>query len=150
MSRDTHKELFNCEQDNKAETSTNSCPTNKLHYERKEKLNAYKIAYGGVFLLVPRPTRVVPDQRPLNGCVRVCVFTFTRLLVCAVARGVPAERGDGSRGRLVRVADRRSQVRVRGVRRRVLSAAAGALHVDERLRQPRRRDLERAAHPRQK
>ena len=94
--------------------------------------------------------RVVPDQRPLNGCVRVCVFTFTRLLACAVARGVPAERGDGSRGRLVRVADRRSQVRVRGVRRRVLSAAAGALHVDERLRQPRRRDLERAAHPRQK
>ena len=30
MSRDTHKRLFNCEQDNKAETSTNSCPTNKL------------------------------------------------------------------------------------------------------------------------
>ena len=28
MSRDTHKRLFNCEQDNKAETSTNSCPTN--------------------------------------------------------------------------------------------------------------------------
>jgi len=27
MSRDTHKRLFNCEQDNKAETSTNSCPT---------------------------------------------------------------------------------------------------------------------------
>ena len=26
MSRDTHKRLFNCEQDNKAETSTNSCP----------------------------------------------------------------------------------------------------------------------------
>jgi len=24
MSRDTHKKLFNCEQDNKAETSTNS------------------------------------------------------------------------------------------------------------------------------
>jgi len=40
MSRDTHKRLFNCEQDNRAETSTNSCPTNKLNYERKEKLNA--------------------------------------------------------------------------------------------------------------
>ena len=37
MSRDTHKRLFNCEQDNKAETSTNSCPTNKLYYERKGK-----------------------------------------------------------------------------------------------------------------
>ena len=37
MSRDTHKRLFNYEQDNKAETSTNSCPTNKLYYERKEK-----------------------------------------------------------------------------------------------------------------
>ena len=35
MSRDTHKRFFNCEQDNKAETSTNSCPTNKLYYERK-------------------------------------------------------------------------------------------------------------------
>ena len=33
MSRDTHKRLFfNCEQDNKAETSTNSWPTNKLYY----------------------------------------------------------------------------------------------------------------------
>ena len=32
MSRDTHKRLFNCEQDNKAETSTNNCPTNKLYY----------------------------------------------------------------------------------------------------------------------
>jgi len=52
MSRDAHKRLFNCEQDNKAETSTNSCPTNKLYYERKEKerLNAYKIAYGGVHI----------------------------------------------------------------------------------------------------
>jgi len=30
MSRDTHRRLFNCEQDNKAETSTNSCPTNKI------------------------------------------------------------------------------------------------------------------------
>jgi len=39
MSRDklTHKRLFNCEQDNEAETSTNSCPTNKLYYERKGK-----------------------------------------------------------------------------------------------------------------
>jgi len=37
MSRDTHKRLFNCEQDNKAETSTNSCPTNKLYDERKGK-----------------------------------------------------------------------------------------------------------------
>ena len=37
MSRDTHKRLFNCEQDNKAETSTNSCPTNKIYYERKGK-----------------------------------------------------------------------------------------------------------------
>jgi len=37
MSRDTDKRLFNCEQDNKAETSTNSCPTNKLYYERKGK-----------------------------------------------------------------------------------------------------------------
>jgi len=36
MSRDTHKRLFNGEQDNKAETSTNSCPTNKrLAYEKK-------------------------------------------------------------------------------------------------------------------
>jgi len=50
MSRDTHIRLFNCEQDNKAETSTNSCPTNKLYYEKKEKLNAYKIAYGGVHI----------------------------------------------------------------------------------------------------
>ena len=52
MSRDTHKRLFNCEQDNKAETSTNSCPTNKLglYYERKGKLNMYKIAYGGVHI----------------------------------------------------------------------------------------------------
>ena len=51
MSRDTHKRLFNnCEQDNKAETSTNSCPTNKLYYERKGKLNTYKIAYGGVHI----------------------------------------------------------------------------------------------------
>jgi len=55
MARDTHKRLFNnCEQDNKAETSTNSCPTNKLHvglyYKRKEKLNAYKKAYGGVHI----------------------------------------------------------------------------------------------------
>ena len=82
MSRGTQKKLFNCEQDNKAETSTNSCPTNKLYYERKEKLNAYKIAYGGVFLLVPRPTRVVPDQRPLNGCVRVCVCVCLPLLAC--------------------------------------------------------------------
>jgi len=48
MSRDTHIRLFNCEQDNKVETSTNSCPTNTLYYKRKEKLNAYKIAYGGV------------------------------------------------------------------------------------------------------
>ena len=46
MFRDTHKELVNCEQDNKAETSTNSCPTMK----EKEKLNAYKIAYGGVHI----------------------------------------------------------------------------------------------------
>ena len=38
MSRDTHKRLFNCEQDNKAETSTNSCPTNKLYYEKKDSL----------------------------------------------------------------------------------------------------------------
>ena len=47
MSRDklTHKRRFNCEQDNEAETSTNSCPTNKLYYERKGKLNTYKIAY---------------------------------------------------------------------------------------------------------
>ena len=37
MSRDTHKRLFNCEQDNMAETNTNSCPTNKLYYERKRK-----------------------------------------------------------------------------------------------------------------
>jgi len=50
MSRDTHIRLFNCEQDNKAETSTNSCPTNTLYYKRKEKLNAYKIAYGGVHI----------------------------------------------------------------------------------------------------
>jgi len=42
MSRDYYKikKLFNCEQDNKAETSTNSCPTNKLYYERKGKLDA--------------------------------------------------------------------------------------------------------------
>ena len=33
MSRDTHKKLFKCEQDNKADTSTNSCPTNKLYYD---------------------------------------------------------------------------------------------------------------------
>jgi len=47
MSRDTHKRLFNCEQNNKAETSTNSCPTNKLYtMKEKEKLNAYRIAYG--------------------------------------------------------------------------------------------------------
>jgi len=32
MSRDTHIRLFNCEQDNKAETSTNSCPTNTVNY----------------------------------------------------------------------------------------------------------------------
>ena len=40
MSRDRpiHKRLFNCEQDNKAETNTNSCPTNKLYYERKGKI----------------------------------------------------------------------------------------------------------------
>jgi len=25
-----------------------------------------------------RPTRVVPDQRPLNGCVRVCVTKFRK------------------------------------------------------------------------
>ena len=50
MSRNTHKRLLNCEQDNKAETSTKSCPTNKLFYERKGKLNAYKIAYGGVHI----------------------------------------------------------------------------------------------------
>ena len=52
MFRDTHKKLVNCEQDNKAETSTNSCPTNKLYYtmKEKEKLNAYKIAYGGVHI----------------------------------------------------------------------------------------------------
>jgi len=36
MSRDTHIRLFNCEQNNKAETSTNSCPTNKLYYKRKK------------------------------------------------------------------------------------------------------------------
>jgi len=48
MSRDTHNRLFNCEQDNKAETSTNSCPTNTM--KEKEKLNAYKIAYGGVHI----------------------------------------------------------------------------------------------------
>jgi len=48
MSRDTHIMLFNCEQDNKAETSTNSCPTNKLL--KKEKINAFKIAYGGVHI----------------------------------------------------------------------------------------------------
>ena len=36
MSRDTHKRLFNCEQDNKAETNTNSCPTNKLWKKRKK------------------------------------------------------------------------------------------------------------------
>jgi len=53
MSRDTHKRLFNCEQDNKAEISTNSCPSNKLYYERKGKLNAYKIAYGGVHIHLP-------------------------------------------------------------------------------------------------
>jgi len=52
MSRDTHIRLFNCEQDNKAETSTNSCPTNTLYYKRKEKLNAYEIAYGGVLLFM--------------------------------------------------------------------------------------------------
>jgi len=37
MSRDTqftHIRLFNCEQDNKAETSTNSCPTNKLQKKK--------------------------------------------------------------------------------------------------------------------
>ena len=50
MSRVTHKRLFNWGQDNKAETSTNSCPSNKLYYEKKEKLNAYKIAYGGVHI----------------------------------------------------------------------------------------------------
>jgi len=50
MSRDTHIRLFNHEQDNKAESSTNSCPTNKLYYKRKEKLNAYKKAYGGVHI----------------------------------------------------------------------------------------------------
>jgi len=50
MSRDIQKRLFNCEQDNKAETNTNSCPTNKLYYKRKEKLNAYKIACGGVHI----------------------------------------------------------------------------------------------------
>jgi len=48
MSRDTHKRLFNCEQDNKAETSTNSCPTNTV--KEKGKLNMYKIAYGGVHI----------------------------------------------------------------------------------------------------
>jgi len=50
MSRDTHKRLFNGEQDNKAETGTNSCPTHKLYYKRKEKLNTYKIAYCGVHI----------------------------------------------------------------------------------------------------
>ena len=29
------------------------------------------------------PTRVVPDKRPLNGCVRVCVYVLSiRLSVC--------------------------------------------------------------------
>ena len=50
MSRDTRKRLFNCEQDNKAETSTDSCPTNKLYYERKGKTqrvqNSLREQYG--------------------------------------------------------------------------------------------------------
>jgi len=29
-----------------------------------------------------RPTRVVPDQRPLNGCVCVCVALFSGVTVC--------------------------------------------------------------------
>jgi len=51
MSRDTHKRLFNCEQDNKAETNTNSCPTNKLYYERKGKTQRVQNSlYGGVHI----------------------------------------------------------------------------------------------------
>ena len=47
MSRDTHKRLFNCEQDNKALTAAQL-----INYtmKEKEKLNAYKIAYGGVHI----------------------------------------------------------------------------------------------------
>ena len=33
-----------------------------------------------------RPTRVVPDKRPLNGCVRVCVCVLSiHLFICLSA-----------------------------------------------------------------
>jgi len=31
-----------------------------------------------------RPTRVVPDKRPLNGCVCVCVYVCVCVCVCVV------------------------------------------------------------------
>jgi len=65
MSRDTHKRLFNCEQDNKAETSTNSCPTNKVYYERKVSHSQKKQTPEPKFSVNPLPKTALAGLQQL-------------------------------------------------------------------------------------